>query len=838
MLALRPHPPPDHWRGRSRQVSHAALARQASEERRSLTRRTGATTTPERTTNEKSDLFFHDASIMVGIHQEKPIAAPTPLKPALRPTFVPPPPPLSISASASPDYYDSPPSPPRSLEDQVHVAYALDDIPLAKMLLLRLKGIDVTSPDDPRIADVRDEDFDFCFVPRGRLMDEEDEKALQERQRRELEKLVEKRRIDRLRDCERIWEQGKKRLREAKALAARRREAEEKQRAEEQQRAAEGSRVPAGRVSRLRTSGAAPRPIVAYKLTTPSSREQEPFVYDFMPHMQSRPPSKPQVLSQPKSKSPFSRALFDDSRAVPFSDVLASMQGPLFPLKRRAASPLATNASQDRKKRREAELLESLLKVVESEEDERRRRKGKAPEKPPVRRRRTHPTSPCAACSDSSSSASSSSYSSPSSSVSPTPSRRSWLSFSSASSSTSTAATTPSSSPPTWFSKSASPTRKVRPKSWFLGPPSPHTFTSPPPHSCRPCTHRTHVAPADSPLQITTAARPEPSRTRHHPLPASASNPITISPLDDTVTPHNVVIRRISQLLDLAKGFQHAYMNAAMFAVSSASDSLDDRHVSAPSVLSVPSRKHTSPRSTWRPLGPPGQRVSAADVKVFLDTSPSSRNPSPSRTSLSSSRSPSTPAPPPRPIPLRSRNTAADDDDDSPDGDAYNEPSQSRTVLPNPLPYPLRFKPQPVPCRSPFRVHAHLCDTRNSGEVHGPPWGVPAIHAGANGAVVLRVRAVENPVYLRVKAAENVSAARGGVGSGKVREGGGGGGMGSAGEKVLQIAYEGIGRSWLRVESVVVRASAPEMPRGRAEARMQMRQRQTQSQIGGAGTWW
>lgn len=138
--------------------------------------------------------------------------------------------------------------------------------------------------------------------------------------------------------------------------------------------------------------------------------------------------------------------------------------------------------------------------------------------------------------------------------------------------------------------------------------------------------------------------------------------------------------------------------------------------------------------------------------------------------------------------------------------------------MPEPLPYELRFKPHPVPPRSPFRA------------VHGvaPP-----------GNVVLRVRNVENPVHLRVKAVENVTkglptgtgfgfgyawgcrytglgsgarlgSGRTGYGYGMVGLGGyqadGGrpvpveGTLACGREKVLRVAYEGIGRSRLRNE--------------------------------------
>ncbi|KAJ3510024.1 hypothetical protein NLJ89_g4910 [Agrocybe chaxingu] len=147
-----------------------------------------------------------------------PVVSPLPMRAAYAPPFMrsesPSPP---SSASMSPDYYDSPPSPPRSLEDQVHVAYALDDIHLAKILLLRLKGIEVTSDDDPRIAAVQDEDFDFCFVPNGRLMDDRDEMMVKEMQAREVERIEECRRLERLRTCERKWEEEKRRMREERA---------------------------------------------------------------------------------------------------------------------------------------------------------------------------------------------------------------------------------------------------------------------------------------------------------------------------------------------------------------------------------------------------------------------------------------------------------------------------------------------------------------------------------------------------------------------------------------------------------------------------------------------
>jgi hypothetical protein len=104
------------------------------------------------------------------------------------------------------NYYDSPPSPPTSLEDQVHVADAPDNIHLAKILLLKLKGIDVTSDDDPRIDAVKDEDFDICFVPSGRsALEEVEENVIRAAKLKERERWKEEQRAARLRARERIW---------------------------------------------------------------------------------------------------------------------------------------------------------------------------------------------------------------------------------------------------------------------------------------------------------------------------------------------------------------------------------------------------------------------------------------------------------------------------------------------------------------------------------------------------------------------------------------------------------------------------------------------------------
>ncbi|KAG5642174.1 hypothetical protein DXG03_003535, partial [Asterophora parasitica] len=814
MLAVRP--PPPHWRGRSRNVSQAALVRQASEERRN--EKSEQSSTSIQTSNIHVKPTPPTPSI---VSTEKPpfIAAPTPLHPPSRPTFMPSPssspptPALTPSASLSPDYYDSPPSPPRSLEDQVHVAYALEDMHLAKVLLLRLKGITVTAPDDPRIAAVKDEDFDFCFVPNGRLMDEASEAALKDRQRRELEALEERRREERLRECERVWDMGKRRLREAKTAAASKRREEEQGRMRRQLRPEE-SRRPTKRPPVLaappRVAVTQPARVVAYKLVDSAAtapRDPQPFVYDFMPRhpLTSSRPSVKKTKTAPshtkaKSPSPFSsrsrsRPLFDDTRTVPFSDVLTSMQGPLFPQEPRRISKL----------NREAELLNTLLRVVEWEEGERRKRKGKGKAAPRPLVRWQNSEKSCIACSTSSPSSSSCSVASTSStSVSLAPSRRSWLSFSSASSSSSssssstsvsTAATSPASS--SWFSKSVSPTRQVRPKPWFLAQPAPQSSPPPPSapiittRSCTPCrctgTHLTPVAPADSPLPLdpiqSPSTQPSPSApsspTSPTSFPTSITSPSITSPPTPTPPPllPGLLHVRLTHLLDLAKGFQHAYMSATMFVVAPSS-------FPATTTAAALRAKLDARRSARRKPGrPQGQRAGREAVSVFLGLDLDSSEPTPSL----------------RPIPLRTLRL---------DPDAAEEeydPPPPRTTLPSPLPYKLHFKSHPPPCR-PLRlsrlVHSPISSSSEFQFLPAPTSDTP-------------MRAVENPLFLRVLAAANRASAyeapAGDVGHdyGYGGETGGGkeevvlirdGALGSGRERVLRMAGVFGRRSALGIE--------------------------------------
>jgi hypothetical protein len=122
-----------------------------------------------------------------------------------------------------------------TLSDQVHIAYADDDIHLAKVLLLRLQGIEVTSDSDPRIAAVKDEDFDACFIPFGRL---DDGRGEQHSQVNPPKPDPETRRAETLKAKERLWETEARRFTEERCKHAtlKRRQGDRQRAADEQER--------------------------------------------------------------------------------------------------------------------------------------------------------------------------------------------------------------------------------------------------------------------------------------------------------------------------------------------------------------------------------------------------------------------------------------------------------------------------------------------------------------------------------------------------------------------------------------------------------------------------
>ena len=95
----------------------------------------------------------------------------------------------------------SPPTLPRLLEDQIHKAYALNNIHLTKILYLRLQGVHIVDNSNPRIKQVREEDFPFGTL----ILDEEDERTLKECQRIERYQKRDQRRADKR---EWAWDQS------------------------------------------------------------------------------------------------------------------------------------------------------------------------------------------------------------------------------------------------------------------------------------------------------------------------------------------------------------------------------------------------------------------------------------------------------------------------------------------------------------------------------------------------------------------------------------------------------------------------------------------------------
>lgn len=289
----------------------------------------------------------------------------------------------------------------------MQVAYALDNMHLAKILLLKLNGIQVTDDNDPRIAQVKDEDFASSFMPNGGIvLDEETERRCQEADRRERERKRLRQREERLRVCERIWEASARCLREEKARVAKKKEDDSRER-RRLHIAARGRH----RDTRIKhesdtihndpvlstTSRPFPassfrlhhnRPVLSYgslpaapsrvSHSPPdpapplSARRPDPptFQYQVMsppPRILSSTPSPP--LVHPKKSSPLSsphRTLMElSSQSVPFAAVVMSMYGPLFPPVAAEEDQSSTRSlcgkTKRRKSVRQMQLLEDLL---------------------------------------------------------------------------------------------------------------------------------------------------------------------------------------------------------------------------------------------------------------------------------------------------------------------------------------------------------------------------------------------------------------------------------------------------------------------------------------------
>ncbi|KZT27551.1 hypothetical protein NEOLEDRAFT_1130532 [Neolentinus lepideus HHB14362 ss-1] len=239
----------------------------------------------------------------------------------------------SSGPSSSPDlsFYDTPPPAPESLQDQLHAAYAHDDEALARRLCLELK----TTPD-------------AFFAPPGLLeLEEPEAMRVRECQAREAKWRAERRREEKLREKESVWEESREAFRAGKAERDRRR----------------ACHIP--------------------RMHSHEYLDSMPHQYASRSELHHSPPTEPHHLPRsephfhytvptlPASQSPRARqlAMKADARCVPYKTVMKTMQGSLFPLdggEYRLLSRLARNPE-----------LESLFRVVEWEDGERRRSKGK-----------------------------------------------------------------------------------------------------------------------------------------------------------------------------------------------------------------------------------------------------------------------------------------------------------------------------------------------------------------------------------------------------------------------------------------------------------------------------
>lgn len=534
------------------------------------------------------------------------------------------------SPSVTLDYFDRPPSPPRSLKDQMQVAYALDDMHLAKVLYLKLQGVEVTGDDDPRIATVKDEDFSSSFVPCGKLeLDESLTRRCREEEQRERERRRRARREARLRACERIWESNVAWLREENTKVARRKEEEAMQRRRisrearererEREREARERELETLRHTRqVRFSALTQRPLLDYSTLShersPQHRspspphEESPLQYSFMPcniprhsppTTRGASPPDHNTLTLHRLQHEFAQSL---NRTVRFAEVVASMHGPLFP-----ADESPALRSQAKMSRSQRELFDSLFESNDSE-DERASVKGKAREGTRSKRASMQAEATgrsCIACSGSTRTSSSmpASGSVISSSASTITRSNSWFSFGSRSSA-STALTTPSSS----LLSSKSPSQSLSP---ILSSSLLHTDPKSIGHSCQ---HRplTPVPATEDPLRLLTTSSASTKNDGDDSLPsrgrARTRGSYRLPSVPEMQVKEDGLVKRVgrsvSTLVDMAAQFQRAYVKATLFSVGT--DFPRSRSGSRSPSRSPWRTRRASTSSIW-PSGRPGK---------------------------------------------------------------------------------------------------------------------------------------------------------------------------------------------------------------------------------------
>ena len=293
------------------------------------------------------------------------------------------------------DYYESPPTPPQSLQDQIHEAYALDNIHLAKVLYLKLQGVHVVDDSDPRIEQVREEDFPFGTL----ILDEEDERKLKECQRRERHQRRDQRRANKLAQCERSWDQSTVEYRQQCLPVRQRRQAAALALAEQHRLQTEGQEWQEQHRSREHLPEPATRSLLSSKsLYDTNAGGSHSFEYPVTTTPLS-PVDIPSPLFPKSSELRREPQILSVSQSIPFRQVSARMNGALFP-----NDDVQTDLRS--RKRQPHTLLEVLLQPVTWERGERSEAR--------IKRRSSFPSfstwssnvSLCSACSSSTGSSS------------------------------------------------------------------------------------------------------------------------------------------------------------------------------------------------------------------------------------------------------------------------------------------------------------------------------------------------------------------------------------------------------------------------------------------------
>ncbi|KAF9011118.1 hypothetical protein BDQ17DRAFT_1537887 [Cyathus striatus] len=288
----------------------------------------------------------------------------------------------------------------------------------------------------------------------------------------------------------------------------------------------------------------------------------------------------------------------------------------------------------------------------------------------------------------------------------------------------------------------------------------------------------------------------------------------------------------MSRFIELAKGFQSAYMNTALFSVSASYDNYEDREINYHVIGSIVDVRvqgtmgssafdgnNATGGHVKQPmrLRPAGYRASVCDVTHFLRpevicpataSCVSSCSSNFASTSSSVYTDPDSDSECTHTIPeLDHRDTSGSTCSLKKEQEIKYIPLTSpyppvqppRTVLPYPLPYKLVFKPIPPPARSPFRFNvlplsAYTANMYSRCHSHNPAPSAHKHHGGNAGEqITWRVRSIANPMYLRLKAAQNCICGRGEPADGVGKDFG----LGSGKERMVGVAFEGVGKSWL-----------------------------------------